>query len=408
MRRDKQSSISIAEYLARVTKLGSVHRIRDVQTRPLEECLGAVLARDLTAQADVPRFPNSAMDGYAVQHGDLVNGPTELRIVGDQPAGLKRDLTVSAGEAVRIMTGAPLPFGADTVVQSELTEERGTTVRILERVRAGANVRQPGEDVSAGMEVLSKGTRLGARQLSAAAAAGFAELEVYRRLRVGVIATGDEIVPPGGALEAGEIYESNTYLLAGLAQESGALVTQRNVVGDAPEALAEVLSATAASSDAVLLSGGVSVGHYDVVRNLLEGAEGAFFQRVALQPGKPQGQAIWSGKPLLAFPGNPVGAFVSFHVFGRAFLEAVASGVAADRPRRKARAATGWKTPTGRTQYVPGYLRTEGGQVFHPVSEYGSGSHLVTTLGRATCLAIIPADVDYVEPGDTVQVEEIC
>lgn len=408
-RRDKQRSINIAEYLQQVRRLGEEHRVETTEVVPVEDALGRVLAESVVAKDNVPMFANSAMDGYAVRYADLETFPIELSIAGEQPAGPRRDLLVQEGQAVRIMTGASLPAGADTVVQSELTEESGAVVRILESVRSGANVRHPGEDVAAGEQVLPRGTRLGARQLSAAAAAGSPKLDVYRRVRVGVLSTGDELVPPGSSLGPGQIYESNSFLLGGLAQEAGAEVERQTAVADTPEALASALDELASSCDAMLLSGGVSVGRFDVVRNLLDGAEDAHFHRVALQPGKPQGRAIWKGVPLLAFPGNPVGAFVSFYVFGRPFLRAIGGELAPGRPRRRVTAGAGWKAPEGRTQYVPGELRTsgDGTVVFVPSSRLGSGSHLVTSLAKATSLAVIPAKVESVAEGDIIDVEDI-
>lgn len=408
-RRDQQEAINIAEYLQQVVELGRTHRAQGTETIPANRARGRVLATPLLAREDIPRFPNSAMDGYAIQAADLAAVPATLKIVGEQPAGKTRALEVVPGTAVRIMTGAPLPAGADTVVQSELTEEDGKDVRVLQQVAPGSNVRGAGEDAREGQEILPTGTLMGARQLGAAAAVGADNLEVFRPLKVGIISTGDELVPPGGTLEPGQIYESNSALLAALVEENGMEAYRHQSVDDTPESLAAALDELAETCDAIFLTGGVSVGRFDVVRNLLEGKADAHFHRVALQPGKPQGRAIWNGKPLLAFPGNPVGAFVSFHVFGRPFLRELSGQISTSSPRRQVEANAGWTTPANRTQYVPGILKlaSSGKVVFEPVSKRGSGSHLVSTLGRARALAVIPAAVEAVQIGDIIDVEDI-
>ncbi|WP_350257428.1 gephyrin-like molybdotransferase Glp [Scrofimicrobium sp. R131] len=408
-RRDRQPKIKIAEYLQQVRSLAERFAIQEREEVELAAARGRVLAQAITAGVDIPGFANSAMDGYAVRAADLEEVPARLRIVGEQPAGPARDVAVGAGEAVRIMTGAPLPAGADTVVQSELTEEDDGQVVIGEAVRPGANVRHPGEDVSSGETVLVQGTRLAGRQLSAAAAVGTSRVQVVRQPVLGVLSTGDELVPPGGVLAPGQIYESNSYLLAGLAEESGARVIRRHAVADRPEELAVVLDELTSQCDAVLLSGGVSVGRFDVVRNLLDGEAESTFHRVSLQPGKPQGYAVWKGTPLLAFPGNPVGAFISFHVFGRPFIRTLTGQVNPQTPRRQIRAGASWKSPQGRSQYVPGRVRLNaaGQVVFEPTSAHGSGSHLVATLAQASALCVIPADVEFVQAGQLVDVEDI-
>lgn len=414
-RRDKQSAIPIAAYLDAVVQLGERFASKTQQRCKLEDAQGRVLAVDLTAAAQVPGFANSAMDGYAIQLGSPAEtGDPEgltllLRIVGDQPAGVDRGLRVGPGEAVRIMTGAPIPIGADTVVESELTEEKGDSVEISGSVRLGANIRHPGEDIAVDDVVLEAGTKLGPRQLSAAAAIGTASVLVRPRLKVGIVSTGDELVAPGEEIQRGQIYESNSWLLAALVEEGGGEAVIRAGVPDQVGALAEVLDELTGECDAVLLSGGASVGRYDVVRNLLDGTPEAVFQRVTLQPGKPQGRAVWNGVPLLAFPGNPVGAFVSFHVFGKPFLRALNGEIVPPVFPREAIAGADWKTPQGRTQYIAGRLERDpaGELVFNPVSAYGSGSHLVTALARATALAVVPPRPGRMTKGEPVQVEEL-
>lgn len=417
MRPDKQPSISAEAYLAELGQLAQEMPVVPARTLPLADCLGRVLAQDVRAEVTLPPFANSAMDGYAIRAAD---SPGTLQIVGEQPAGLKRTLSVGTGQAVRIMTGAAVPDGADAVVQSELTFEEDNRVTVTEAVPVGANIRTPGEDVRQGEVVLEAGSRLGPRDLSAAAAIGVANLAVHKRLRVGVIATGDELARPGQPLAPGQIYESNSVLLSALVRDLGASVSVASA-GDEPAALARTLDDLSSKVEVILLSGGVSVGKFDVVRNLLAELPQSRFTRVAIQPGKPQGYSRWNGTPLLAFPGNPVGAFVSFQLFGRPLLAALAgqtvaeaaggSGRWGDRAGRCTKvgvAGAAWRSPRGRRQFVP--VRIEESlplvTVF-PTSTRGSGSHLVATLVRAEVLAIVPEDVTEVAVGDELELMEI-
>lgn len=414
---DMQPSIPVEEYLEQVLRLAAEHSLvaaTDATVeRPLMDCLGATLAEDVFTAVPIPNFTNSAMDGYAVKHRDLHEVPAWLHIVGEQPAGRSRDLSISPGEAARIMTGAPIPAGADTVVPSELTSEllcdEGTFVTVREAVRAGANIRSEGEDAPVGAQILAAGEPLTARHLSAAAAIGREQLKIYRPLRVGVLSTGDELAPPGAVLAPGQIYESNSSLLGGLVETLGLSARHQTATADTQVALAAALTELSGEVDAILLSGGVSVGRFDVVRNLLADEAGASFQRVAMQPGKPQGYGRWQGIPLLAFPGNPVSTFVSFHVFGRPFLRRLQGSRTKPPLTRWATAGTDWKCPHGRRQYLTGYLEEGPGErpLVFPTSSRGSGSHLVTTLARAEVLAVVPSGTERVREGNLVEIQEI-
>ena len=444
---DHQPSISPEAYFEELR--GLVDKARASQTLPVErlpllEARGRVLAEDIRSLVDIPGFANSAMDGYAVRSADLGSLPVTLRLVGVQPAGPRQDLSVGAGEAVAIMTGAPLPAGADAVIQSELTEERDGEVVISAEAGqsgprtfsdgsalAGMNIRAAGEDCRRGDLVLSAGTALGPRQLSAAASSGYAELPVVRPLRVAIISTGDELAPTGTELLPGQIYESNSVLLAALAEAAGAQVVSVSSVDDEGQEMAAALDTLTGAAlggsadvpadttaDVILMSGGVSVGRFDVARNVLGAAPDARFVRVAIQPGKPQGHALWHGVPVIAFPGNPVGAFVSFTMFGAPFLHALAGGTFALPKTVAVRAGDSWKCPKGRRQFVPvrilepsdldeGVADLSPLTTVIPLLEKGSRSHLVTRLALAEALAVVPAEVDRVEVGDEIQMMEI-
>lgn len=380
---------------------------------PLHEAAGATLAEPVRARVDIPVFDNSAMDGFAVRHDDVRDAspehPVTLRVVADLPAGTAADPALAAGEAARIMTGAPVPTQADTIVPFEDTrdglDDSLRTAIVTRAPRAvGAHVRRRAEDLAAGDPVLPAGVALTAFGLSAAAAAGVGEVVVHRRPRVLVVSTGSELAAPDAPLRRGQIPESNSVLLAQLAREAGAEVCPALSVDDEPESLRRVL-AGAREVDVVLTSGGVSAGAYEVVKNVLGGA--IEFTKVAMQPGKPQGFGrLPDGQLLFGLPGNPVSAAVSFEVFVRPTLLRMQGRTAPDRPRLRLPAATGWRTPPGRRQYLPAAIdRADPARwTVRPATPGGSGSHLAGGLGRAEAIAVVPAEIEAVAPGDPIDV----
>ncbi len=401
---------------------------------PLLDALGLVLAVDVTTQVALPRWDNSAMDGYAVRAADVATadegGPVVLRVVGDVAAGSADEPLVGPGEAVRIMTGAPLPAGADAVVPVELTTDPqsadeaagdprvpgwvGTGGRVVVRapVAAGAHVRRVGEDAAAGDVVLSAGQLVGPAHVAAAASVGRATLVVHRRPRIAVLSTGDELVPPGQELRRGQIPDSNSWLLAAAVQDAGAQALRLGAVGDDPEALHALLRALDAGEhgtvDGIVTSGGVSVGAFDVVKAALADEPGVQFVRVAVQPGKPQGLGrLPAGTPVWTLPGNPVSAYASFEMFVRPAVRRMLGLDDVGRPREHAAADEGWRTPPARAQLMPvRRVPTDGGgrPRVRPATARGSGSHLVARLALAHGLAIVPAEVDEVHAGDTLEV----
>ncbi|QDB78210.1 molybdopterin molybdotransferase MoeA [Georgenia wutianyii] len=375
---------------------------------PVAQAHGLHLAEDVTAVLAVPPFTNSAMDGFAVRAADVSGAPVSLPVAGDVPAGTTHPVAVPPGGAVRIMTGAPLPAGADAVVPVELTDQPPgavvlpPAVEVRRAVAVGAHVRSAGEDVRPGDTVLAAGTLLGATQLSAAVSAGHGELLVRPRPRVGVLATGDELCPPGTDPGPGRIPDSNSVLVAGLVREAGCEPVVLGAVGDDPERLSEVVAAALPGIDALVTSGGVSVGTKDVVKAAL--ADRIGFTKVAMQPGKPQGFGVLDGRvPVFALPGNPVSVLVSFHVHVAPGLRRLL-GLPARLPLARARAAVAWRCPAGRRQFVPVVLEDDGVDLpsVRPASAGGSASHLVASLAAAEALAVVAEDVDAVAPGDEV------
>ncbi len=381
--------------------------------------LGLVLAEDVIAALSLPGFDNSAMDGYAVHVEDIATAsadtPTQLPVTEDIPAGRTDILTIAAGTAHRIMTGAPLPFGATAVVPVEATDGATDTVTIRANVRAGQHIRRTGEDVTAGTTVLQAGAVITPAVLGLAAALGLAELTVVPRQRVLVISTGTELVAPGTPLQPGQIYESNAVMLAAAVREAGgdvvAAPTTTDDVGVFREILRRHLPETEGGgddhADLIITTGGVSAGAYEVVKDALgDDSEGRVqFVKVAMQPGMPQGAGTLddaAGTPIITLPGNPVSALVSFEVFVRPALRAAMGLPNPDRPRRTAVLAEDLTSPLGKRQFRRGVLEAD------TVTSYGPpASHHLRWLAKANCLLELDEDTSEVAAGERVQVWDL-
>ncbi|MEV5167244.1 gephyrin-like molybdotransferase Glp [Streptomyces werraensis] len=399
----------------------------------LLDAQGCVLVEDITVPVSLPPFDNSSMDGYAVRVADIAGAseeyPASLEVVGDVAAGAADPLHVGPGQAARIMTGAPLPPGAETVVPVEWTDgglgegpvagmrarslaPEGATgqVSVYRPAPAGAHVRAQGSDVRAGDRVLEAGTVLGPPQISLLAAVGRGTVRVRPRPRVVVLSTGSELVQPDEPLRPGQIYDSNSFALTAAAREAGAIAYRVGAVADDAETLRDTIEDQLVRADLMVTSGGVSVGAYDVVKEALshagdedEPGSGVEFRKLAMQPGKPQGFGSIGPDhtPLLALPGNPVSSYVSFELFVRPAIRALMGLEDVHRPRVRAelRAEKALTSPKGRRQFLRG--RYADG-VVTPVG--GAGSHLVAALARANALVVVPEDVQDVAPGTEVEV----
>jgi molybdopterin molybdotransferase len=393
---------TVAEHLASVLSV--------VQTLPplelgLMDAHGCVLIEDLVAPAPLPGFDNSAMDGYAVRVADLVSLPAVLPVVGDIAAGPASPLRVQPGLCVRIMTGAMLPAGADAVVPLEWTDGGVAQVRIDRRPDVGAFVRRAGEDVTAGTVVLPTGTHLGAAQIGLAAAVGRSRLVVRPRPRVVVVSTGSELVEPGEPLGPGQIQDSNSPALTAAAVEAGAIAYRVGIVPDDPRRLADTLEDQLVRADILVTSGGVSVGAYDVVKEVLSRLGTVSFDKVAMQPGMPQGFGTIGPDrtPVFGLPGNPVSALVSFETFVRPALRTMLGALPIERPRVQALTDVALDSPPGKRSFLRVALEVrDGAYRVHPVS--GAGSHLLAGMARANALAVVPEDVERVEAGSPVEV----
>ena len=398
---------TVEEQRARVLEAVTV---LPVETVGLVEAAGRTLAADVRARHDLPGDDNSSMDGFAVRFADVEGAdtgtPVVLRVVADLPAGSADDPAFGPGEAVRIMTGAPIPTGADAVVPFEdtaggLADSLGLIEVRRAPAAAGAFIRRRGGDVRAGEVVLTAGERLGPFARAAAAAAGVDRVEVRRRPRVAVVSTGSELVPPGVAPGRGQTPDSNATLLTSLVADADADVVLVAHVTDEAGAIDDVL-AHAAEVDVVVFSGGVSAGAYEPVRQAL--SDRIAFEKVAMQPGKPQAFGrLDDGRLVFGLPGNPVSVAVSFEVFVRPALLRLQGRAVIDRRRARLTASETWTTPPGRRQYLPAVVDLVAGTV-RPATPGGSGSHLAASLARAEAFAIVPAEVASVAVGDPVDV----
>jgi molybdopterin molybdotransferase len=381
-----------------------------VEGVPLEDSLGRVLAEEVAADSDLPPFDRAQMDGYAVRSEDLRDAPARLRVVGEAAAGNGWRGTLGAGEAVRIMTGAPLPAGADSVQQVELTRETedGRFVTVERATEPGQFYAPRASEIAAGGRVLSQGEEITAARAAVLAAFGRARVKVSRRPRVAVLATGTELVKVEETPGEDEIRDSNTYSLAAYARLAGAEVERLPLAGDDPLLLRREIEEAAARSDVLVLSGGVSMGRYDFTKDALRalGAE-VFFERVALRPGKPTVFArLRGGRDTLVFglPGNPVSVSVTFNLFARTALRAM-QGVSDPAPAEEtallARAAKG---AAERASYLPATLSTDSeGRQLAEVLKWGGSSDFVA-FARATALAVVPAGVKSLDAGSVVRV----
>lgn len=390
-------------------------RARPAVTMAPGDALGLVLATDVVAELSLPGFDNSAMDGFAVLATDIAaasaENPVSLPVTDDIPAGRTDTQPLKPGTAQRIMTGAPLPPGATTVVPVESTDAdfsaRAAQVQIRAATKDGQHIRRAGEDVAAGTTVLRAGQRLTPAALGLVAALGLAEVSVLPRPRVLVMSTGTELVAPGTPLLPGQIYESNAVMLAAAVRDVGAEVIASTMVGDDVETFRAALDAHAGQADLIITTGGVSAGAYEVVKDSLErGADSTVeFVKVAMQPGMPQGCGRVAGVPIVTLPGNPVSALVSFEVFLRPPLRA-AMGLPADRPRITATLAEDLTSPAGKRQFRRGVLGFEKGQAV--VTSYGPpASHHLRWLASSNCLLDIPRGVDKVAAGSQVDVWDL-
>lgn len=394
-----ERSITVDEALTRILAAMPALPAHDA---PLLEALGAVLAEDATADQDVPPFTNSAMDGYAVRADDVATAPARLRVVGDIAAGAAAARAVGPGEAMRIMTGAPMPGGADTVVRVEDTDNGMDVVTVARATERGVSVRRRGEDLRAGEAVVARGTVLRPAEIGVLATTGRARVRVIRRPRVAVLSTGDEVAELGAPLGPGQIRDANRYSLSAAVRAAGGVPWTLGIVRDTAEALRTALR-EAVAADAIVTSGGVSVGDHDHVKPVVSELGTMDFWSIAIRPGRPLafGELRDGDRriPIFGLPGNPVSSLLTFELFVRPALLRMAGHASVARPRARARLLEPIDKP-GRLRFfargihdaAQGTVRTTGPQ----------GSGILRSMSLANCLIDLPEGRDRHAAGETV------
>ena len=395
----------------RVDKAGAAIRacltpVTEAQTVVIRESLGRVLAQEIVPQINVPGHDNSAMDGWAVRGEDLnFSSEISLKEIGKALAGKPYAGKVAAGECVRVMTGAVMPQGADSVVVQEVCRAEGNRIAIPAGQKAGQNVRAAGEDLKAGVPVLHPGQPVRAAELGLMASLGIAEVKVRRRLRVAFFSTGDELMSIGTPLAQGQVYDSNRYTLHGMLSGLGVEVIDMGVVRDDPQKLEAAFVAAAANADAIITTGGVSVGEADFVKQLMARLGEVLFWKIAMRPGRPMAFGRIGKAYLFGLPGNPVAVMVTFHQFVRNALLALAGRTDAfEIPLLQAVSAAAIRKVVGRTEYQRGVLFSEnGGWKVRTTGQQGSG--VLRSMAEANCYIVLEHERGKVEAGEMVSVQ---
>ncbi len=411
--------ISVEEALHRILSFVDV---LEAETKPITECLGQVLAEDIYSEFDIPALDNAAMDGFAVQFSSITGAtphrPKVLRVISDEiAAGSITDREVAPGTAIRIMTGAPVPKGADTVVTFEDTDEKERRasasesslreVGIRQEIPKGSNIRWAGEDIKKGRLVLNKGRVFGPAEIGVLASLGKATTSVFRRPVVAILATGNELIHIGNPLAPGKIYNSNSYGLAAQVLRYGGIP---KLLGIAPDNFSFLVEAIhqGFDSDLLITSGGVSVGDYDVVKDVLAKEGEINFWSVRMKPGRPLVFGVFRDKtgrkiPHLGLPGNPVSAMVTFEVFARPVILKMMGKTNLTKPTVKAVLRSTIQNEDGRRVFARVKVVEEEGNYFATLTG-SQGSNILTSMVQANGLAIVPEEMRMVQPGDVVEV----
>ena len=396
--------LSVSEAQQRIA--ASIARINGVEQLPVRSALGRILAVPITSPIDVPPYTNSAMDGYALRGNDLpTDGSVRLRVIGRSMAGAPFAGSVNSGEAVRIMTGAVLPDGTDTVLMQERVRVDGEDIVVDSGHKAGENVRMAGEDMAMGANVLEPGKQLLPADLGVIASLGIAEVRVWRRLRVAFFSTGDELRSLGEPLETGQIYDSNRYTLHGMLTRLGVELLDLGVIRDDRAAIRDAFHDAAANADVVITSGGVSVGEADFVKQTLDELGQVDFWKIAMKPGKPLAFGRLDQAVFFGLPGNPVSVMATFYQFVQPALQKMMGMSAVSSITLRVPCAVNIRKEVGRTEYQRGILQPGADGRLTVTTTGRQGSHVLTSMSRSNCFIILPAECGSVQAGEPVEVQ---
>ncbi|HEX9451839.1 MAG TPA: gephyrin-like molybdotransferase Glp [Burkholderiales bacterium] len=378
-----------------------------VERLNIRAALGRVLAQDVISPMNVPQHDNSAMDGYAVRFDDLkTDAEATLKVIGTAFAGKPYEGTLGSGQAVRIMTGAVIPAGADTVIQQERAKASGEQVAVMPVPKKGTNTRTAGEDLRAGAAALKRGQLVRPAEIGMMASLGIGEVAVYRKLRVAFFSTGDELVAVGAPLGPGQIYDSNRYTIYGLLVRLGCEVLDMGVIRDTPQDVERAFEEAAQAADVVITSGGVSVGEADYVKQILDRLGEVLFWKIAMKPGRPLAYGKIGNAHFFGLPGNPVAVMVTFYQFVRdALLHLQGQTGITPLPTQKVVCTSPIKKAPGRTEFQRGILSRDANGQWSVRTTGDQGSGILSSMSQANCFIILPTDQGNVPAGSTVDVQ---
>ncbi len=399
-----QGLLSVNEALQRIRD--AISPISGFERCALRDAHRRIVAAPVTSPLNVPAYINSAMDGYAIVGTDIPDaGEVTLKVIGSSFAGTPFEGRLQAGESVRIMTGAMVPEGADTVVMQELATREGDSVTIGSQHKSGENVRHIGEDIAKGGVVLAPGQKIRAPELGLLASLGIAEVTVRRRLRVASFSTGDELCSIGEQLREGQIYDSNRYSIFGMLKAIDVEHIDMGVIRDDEQAISEAFQSASEIADVVITSGGVSVGEADFVKQTLDRLGQVDFWKIAMKPGKPLAFGTVNNALFFGLPGNPVSVMATFYQIVQPSLRYLTGETATTPLRLKIRAADKLKKRPGRQDFQRGILQTDESGELRVYTTGNQGSHILSSMSQANCFIILSAQSGMVEAGDWVEVE---